>query len=241
MTIPPLDELKQLGAAASPAPWDAVQVFGRPDRAVVVLREPKFKDVFSNGTPLRPSPTASEADADFIAAARNHWDEMVRLIGLVHDLETNCDPTGVVQEVAARRENQACLESEVERLRAAIRKHRDYRGDDRCYLDDEELYRILPEGFTTPLRDTSVELKNCERFIACRHNPGTVYVSPQREIERLHNVIRDSREVEWLRHGKRDADERLWESLQQQTAREQDNRERKIDWDAKTERIISAT
>ena len=71
---------------------------------------------------------------------------------------------------------------------SAIRKHRDQRGDDRCWMDDEELYKVLPEGFTPPPRDTTVELKNCERYIASRQAPQSVYVSPQREIERLQGI-----------------------------------------------------
>ncbi len=67
----------------------------------------------------------------------------------------------------------------------AIRKHRDQRGDDRCWLDDEELYKTLPEGYEPPKRDSAVELELCKKFISCRHNPKTEYVSPQREIERL--------------------------------------------------------
>lgn len=77
------------------------------------------------------------------------------------------------------------LDDRVQELEAAIRKHRDYRGDDRCWLDDEELYRVLPEGYTPPQRDGAVELENCKRFIECRRNPKTEYVSPQREIEEL--------------------------------------------------------
>lgn len=78
---------------------------------------------------------------------------------------------------------------EVDQLRTAIRSHRDQRGDDRCWQDDETLYAVLPEGFTAPARDSSVELANCQRYIACRHNPGTEYVSPQREIERLRKIV----------------------------------------------------
>lgn len=74
---------------------------------------------------------------------------------------------------------------EVARLQAAIRKHRDYRGDDRCWMDDVELYSVLPEGYTPKTHDTFVELENCKRYIERRHSPGTEYVSPQREIERL--------------------------------------------------------
>ena len=73
---------------------------------------------------------------------------------------------------------------EVERLRAAIRKHRDYRGDDRCYQDDAELYAVLPEGDTRPTSDTAVTIENCAKYIIYRQQ-GREYVSPQREIERL--------------------------------------------------------
>lgn len=69
------------------------------------------------------------------------------------------------------------------RLYKAIRAHRDARGDDRCWLDDDALYRHLPEGFTPPNRDTSVELGNCLRYIESRHDPRVTYISPQREIE----------------------------------------------------------
>jgi hypothetical protein len=82
-------------------------------------------------------------------------------------------------------EHNGKLLMEVTRLEDAIRKHRDERGDDRCWQSDEELYRALPEGYTPPARDSAVELKNCEKYIACRHNPATEYVSPQRRIEQL--------------------------------------------------------
>lgn len=78
--------------------------------------------------------------------------------------------------------------NEVEKLQAAIRKHRDTRGDDRCWLDDEELYSTLPEGFIPPVEDSSVELARCQH-IQCRHNPATKYVSPQRRIEELERHV----------------------------------------------------
>lgn len=77
----------------------------------------------------------------------------------------------------------------IERLQGAIRAHRDARGDDRCWRDDEDLYRVLPEGYIPPVRDTAVELDNCRRFIASRQNPATVYVSPEREIEHLRALV----------------------------------------------------
>ncbi len=72
---------------------------------------------------------------------------------------------------------------------AAIRKHRDFRGDDRCWMDDVELYQSLPEGYEPPKADASVELKNCERYISCRHNPATKYESPERVIEKLLAIV----------------------------------------------------
>lgn len=83
------------------------------------------------------------------------------------------------------------LVAEVRRLRTAVRVHRDERGDDRCWLDDENLYRVLPEGYTPPPRSESVELELCKKFIACRHNPGTRYVSPQRRIGQLEEGVRE--------------------------------------------------
>lgn len=83
----------------------------------------------------------------------------------------------------------AAADARVERLRDAIRAHRDVRGDDRCWMDDETLYGVLPEGYAPPSRDSDIELENCKRFIALRHNnPSTLYVSPQREIERLQAI-----------------------------------------------------
>jgi hypothetical protein len=79
--------------------------------------------------------------------------------------------------------------SDVKRLQDAIRAHRDARGDDRCWMDDEELYKVLPEGYTPPVRDSAVELERCQQFIASRQHPATVYVSPEREIEELRKQV----------------------------------------------------
>ena len=73
-------------------------------------------------------------------------------------------------------------------LLAAIRRHRDYRGDDRCHLDDGELYAALPEGDTRPLRDVAVSLENCKRFIRCRQQ-GIDYVSPELYIPELRDAL----------------------------------------------------
>jgi hypothetical protein len=83
----------------------------------------------------------------------------------------------------------AFMDAEV--LAAAIRKHRDQKGDDRCWMDDEELYSVLPEGYTPPERTSEVELEFCKKFISCRRNPKTTYVSPQRRIEELEAEIHE--------------------------------------------------
>lgn len=92
---------------------------------------------------------------------------------------------------------------ELEKLQTAVRKHRDERGDSRCYLDDYELYAALPEGYTPPPYDTKVELKNCERYIASRQDPAVHYVSPEREIERLRAALRRAAERCPSCHGSR--------------------------------------
>lgn len=69
-------------------------------------------------------------------------------------------------------------------LEAAIRRHRDERGDDRCHADDGRLYAVLPEGDTRPEREAAVTLENCARYIECRQT-GREYVSPQRRIKEL--------------------------------------------------------
>ena len=79
------------------------------------------------------------------------------------------------------------LLDELDRLRAAIRKHRDQRGDDRCWLDDRELYAVLGDANDGDQRLPPPEemLECCKRYIAHRHDPSLPYVSPQRDVERI--------------------------------------------------------
>jgi hypothetical protein len=76
----------------------------------------------------------------------------------------------------------------IQKMEAAIRKHRDQKGDDRCFLDDYDLYSVLPEGFKKEklaLHCPEEMLENCKKFIASRQPGGVPYVSPQRRIEEL--------------------------------------------------------
>ncbi len=62
----------------------------------------------------------------------------------------------------------------VRELEEGIRKHRDAKGDDRCWLDDSELYKLLgdtPADFALPPRD--VMLENCRRYIDVRQPADT--------------------------------------------------------------------
>jgi ribosomal protein S18 acetylase RimI-like enzyme len=58
------------------------------------------------------------------------------------------------------------LQAEVLRLRAAIRQHRNEQMHNRCWLDDQRLYRALPEKDDGDQRlpDRAAFLANCERY-----------------------------------------------------------------------------
>ncbi len=62
------------------------------------------------------------------------------------------------------------LAARVLKLEAAIRKHRSQRLDDRCWLDDEELYSALDDGIkaNTKLPPKDEFLSHCSRFWHCR-------------------------------------------------------------------------
>ncbi len=68
--------------------------------------------------------------------------------------------------------NKEKLRQEVRRLRHGIRAHRDQRGDDRCWIDDEKLYGLLPDGVhAETLLDPELMLRNCKRFVETRQHP----------------------------------------------------------------------
>jgi hypothetical protein len=86
------------------------------------------------------------------------------------------------------------LKEEIEKLRNAIRQHRDERGHDRCWMDDDRLYSVLPEGnegVDTKLPPRECFLKNCEKFYENRQKGtepwyaenGQVYPAPPKVLE----------------------------------------------------------
>lgn len=57
----------------------------------------------------------------------------------------------------------------IHELETAIRKHRDAKGHDRCWLDDIELYKVLGEespDLSLPPKDEF--LRECEKYYECR-------------------------------------------------------------------------
>lgn len=83
------------------------------------------------------------------------------------------------------------LKEKIHLYEESIRKHRDeyLSGDNKCWKDNEELYKLLPEGYTPPSRDTSVELENCKKYIASCHDPRIQYKNPQDRIEELEKLV----------------------------------------------------
>jgi len=82
-----------------------------------------------------------------------------------------------------------------EKLRAAIAKHHSQKADDRCWLDDEELYAAA--GLAPADRhvgDKAAMLKNCERFLKVRCQGGRwpSYVEVEDELtsarERIYHL-----------------------------------------------------
>ena len=77
------------------------------------------------------------------------------------------------------------MKAEILRLRSGVRKHRDQRLDDRCWMDDIELYEVLPEGIEPSYVDLrllpkDVMLRNCEHYIECR----SASLTPEEAIEK---------------------------------------------------------
>lgn len=113
-----------------------------------------------------------------------------------HDMLCSCGSTDIRESPVEAFDAHVskCQSGEyIEKLLAAIRKHRDEKGDDRCWLDDVELYRALPEGAVEVdlrLHEPEAMLANCRRFIANRHDPSVPYVSPQRRIEELEAEVK---------------------------------------------------
>jgi len=69
------------------------------------------------------------------------------------------------------------LQNEAQKLRDGIRVHRDQKGDDNCWLDDQMyLYGLLPEkiGADPELPNKDLMMLNCSKYYECR-KAGKLY------------------------------------------------------------------
>jgi hypothetical protein len=104
-------------------------------------------------------------------------------------------------DLQAEQARNVALTVEVDRLKGAIRKHRDAHGDDRCWIDDLELYRIIGDGDVDPsslkLPSKCEFLESCSRFWSQRQHPADRSIDPhcmtiaqlEAEVDRLKGVI----------------------------------------------------
>ncbi len=129
------------------------------------------------------------------------------------------------------------LQVEIIKLRNIIRYHRDQKGNDRCWLDDETLYEPLPETAdkAQALPTKEVFMEKCARFHSKRQAPNqTKQISQEpkqptdqdikemtedeqkKEIARLRQAIRLHRNIGNNKRSWQD-DQRLYRALNENT------------------------
>lgn len=93
-------------------------------------------------------------------------------------------------------------EEQIDRLKAAIRAHRDQRDDDRCWEDDLRLYAALGEGDVGPeamaLPPKCDFLKSCERYYDQRQVPlsaGTAELPGRMTIAQMTAALEKAQDV----------------------------------------------
>lgn len=77
--------------------------------------------------------------------------------------------------------DQNIKDRRIKELETAIRNHRDQKGDNRCWLDDLELYKVLNDGKSGDLSlpPKCEFLESCSRFWEQRHtNEGATIGKP---------------------------------------------------------------
>lgn len=184
-----------LCASAPPPPWNRrdCPTTGDEQRYVAPPLWPGMPVLYSYCPPHDALTFACEAREGWPAAIRCALGARAGITSAIESMNAAIEARHTAEKqryltdhllAVAKRDYQA----EVDRLQAAIRRHRDYRGDHRCHLDDGELYAVLPEGDTRPARETAVTIENCARYIECRQQ-GREYVSPQVRIEELESEV----------------------------------------------------
>lgn len=68
----------------------------------------------------------------------------------------------------------------------SIKKHHDQKGDDRCWLDDVELYTAAGlDNSNSALPQLPEFISNCVRFHQSRQNPESKYVTVEQQIQKV--------------------------------------------------------
>lgn len=97
-----------------------------------------------------------------------------------------CSTEKQLEAVLALRAERDRLATELAGIRAAIQKHHDQKADDRCWIDDLELYKSAGLPMHDPfVGDKAAMLENCKRFINNRCGEGgdrKSYVELEKEL-----------------------------------------------------------
>lgn len=125
------------------------------------------------------------SDEQRLAAAKRLANQDDRLVRLMHEL-------------GDAKERIEVLDDALTALRQAVRDHRDARGDDRCWLDDIELYKALhepvPEDMELALPNRNAFLTRCEQYFEHRQKPGC---KPWQTVEALQEELKEkSKDIE---------------------------------------------
>jgi len=124
----------------------------------------------------------------------------------IMELETRCDPAGDVSKLILQKDTIKALELKIEtyekkdhtrtkehnflvvenrKLYDAVKKHHDQKGDDRCWIDDVELYTAagLDSG-NTALPSLPEFIGNCVRYHQSRQSPFDKYLTVEQQIQK---------------------------------------------------------
>lgn len=80
-------------------------------------------------------------------------------------------------------------EERIKELEDAIREHRDQKGDDRCWLDDRKLYRVIGDDADLSLPPKHDFLKSCERYWEQRQSLNDKFALEHPTIGQLNRRI----------------------------------------------------
>ena len=110
----------------------------------------------------------------------------------------------------------------IKKLRAAIRMHRDQKGDDRCWLDDFLLWKLIPRKEKDPKKLPPIEeaMKKCIQFYERRGkrihegNKKVNYSDEDLEIMNKEELVSELNKIAKAIRNHRDRSQRTWKDDQ---------------------------